>query len=240
MRPYMNKTLTFGNKTANADIRKLSDILEVLLDRDILPGNNRELYYMYRDLALSHSDYEIIKAHHLRYDITIIPPGMVGREFVKTKGHYHPKVSGTDHSYPEVYEVLKGEACYLLQKQERGIIIDVVIVRAYENDKVIIPPEYGHVTVNASNKELKMANWISRDFSSVYEPYAERHGAAYYMLEDGLIPNPNYDEVPQIREVVPKSLNKEGFLKSKEIYGLVHDIERLDFLNRPQDFEWDF
>ncbi|PPA78595.1 MAG: Glucose-6-phosphate isomerase [ANME-2 cluster archaeon HR1] len=235
----MNKTLKFGNKTANADIRKLSDIIEVLLDRDILQSSDRELYYMYRDLSLSRSDYDIIKAHHLRYDITIIPPGMVGREYVKTKGHYHPKVPGTDHSYPEVYEVLGGEACYLLQKKERGIITDVILIRAFENDKVIIPPEYGHVTINASNKELTMANWISDDFSSVYKPYVEHHGAAYYMVQDGLIPNPCYEEVPQIREVVPKSLNKEGFLKNKEIYGLVRDIEKLDFLNRPQDFEWD-
>ena len=28
----------------------------------------------------------------LRYDITVIYPGLIGSEYVKTLGHYHPKV----------------------------------------------------------------------------------------------------------------------------------------------------
>jgi len=236
----MNRTLTFGGRTQEPDIRMLSDSEAGLLDREILQAGDRELYYMYRDLALSRSDHDTMLENGLRYDITIIPPGMLGREYVKTAGHYHPAVPGTDTSYPEVYEVLAGAGHYLLQKRTVNSVIDVVLVQALAGDKVIIPPDYGHVTINTGNKELKMANWVSREFSSLYKPYVELHGAAYYLTEDGFIANPGYRNVPEIREVKPKSFSKTGLVRGSELYGLVRDIGKLDFLNRPQDFGWMF
>jgi glucose-6-phosphate isomerase len=236
----MNRTLTFGGRTQEPDIRMLSDIETVLLDREILGDGDRELYFMYRDLALSRSDRDTILEHGLRYDITIIPPAILGREYVKTAGHYHPAVPGTDVSYPELYEVLGGEGHYLLQKRTGGLVIDVVLVQASAGDKVIIPPDYGHVTINTSNKELKMANWVSRDFASVYEPYLELHGAAYYLTKDGFIANPGYKDVPEVRKAKPRSLSELGLARGREIYGLVHDPGKLDFLNRPHEFGWLF
>ncbi len=236
----MDRTLTYGGRTYEPNIRMLSDIAHVLLDADVLEAGDRELYYMYRDLALSRSDRDIILEHELRYDITVIPPAMIGREYVKTLGHYHPPAPGTDLTYPEVYEVLSGECHYLLQKHEGEAIVDVVIIRASAGDKVIIPPDYGHVTINACNKELKMANWVSRDFTSVYGTYVELYGAAYYFTEDGLLVNPNYGDVPDVREIEPGNFNEVGLVRGKEMYGLVRDIGKLDFLNRPQDFGWLF
>ncbi|MCL7414841.1 MAG: glucose-6-phosphate isomerase [ANME-2 cluster archaeon] len=236
----MDRILTYGGRMYEPTIRMLSDIAHVLLDAKILEEGDRELYYMYRDLALSRSDRDTIVEHELRYDITVIPPAMIGREYVKTLGHYHPAAPGTHHSYPEVYEVLSGECHYLLQKHEGEVIIDVVMIHASVGDKVIIPPDYGHVTINASNKELKMANWVSRDFTSVYDTYVELCGAAYYLTMDGFIPNPNYKNVPEIREVEPGNFSEVGLVRGKEMYALVRDIENLDFLNRPQEFGWLF
>ena len=77
-------------------IRMLFDIKNVIYDRDWLSSaKNMELYYMYRELSLGKKDALLIKEHGLRYDITVIPPRMLGCEFVKTAGHYHPLVPGT-------------------------------------------------------------------------------------------------------------------------------------------------
>jgi len=67
------------------------------------------LYFMYRDLAKSDADRQWLRSHKLRYDITVIPPCTLSGEWVKTKGHYHPK-NPAGIGYPEVYEVLEGEA----------------------------------------------------------------------------------------------------------------------------------
>ena len=141
---------------------------EVIFDQSWLAGaEDFELYYMYRDLFLSRADKEKLLQQGLRYDITIIPPNMLGREYIKTAGHYHPLVPGGSVTYPELYEVLEGEALYLLQNQD---LSDVVAVYASAGDKVLVPPGYGHITINRSNKTLKMANFVARNFSSLYDP----------------------------------------------------------------------
>lgn len=94
----------------------------------------------------------------LRYDITVIPPAKFGKEYVKTAGHYHPKAPKSDVSYTEIYQVLEGSATYLLQKAGRkGRVLDVAVVEAEKGDIVFIPPDYGHITINRSDKVLKMA-----------------------------------------------------------------------------------
>lgn len=181
------------------DIRFLDDMREVLCDKlwaKIAP--NLELYYMYRGIK---------KKGGLRYDITIIPSRMLGREFVKTKGHSHQK------KYGEVYEVLSGEALYLLQKLAGGKIEDVYAVKAKKGDVVIVPPHYGHVTINPSPKEeLKEANWVSEDCKNIYDLFAQKQGACYYFADKGWIKNENYGRIPKLRferalKALPKNLD---------------------------------
>ena len=94
--------LRFGDKIAEPSVRTLGDLRDLLYD----PASVKEppetaLYYMYRDLALGKKDRESMKTEHIRYDVTVIPPRTIGAEYVKTVGHYHPRVPGTDLSYTE-------------------------------------------------------------------------------------------------------------------------------------------
>ncbi len=235
----MQNTLEFGTKSVKPGIRMLFDMKEVIYDREwLLSATDLELYYMYRDLSLSRNDALTIKEHGLRYDVTVIPPRMLGCEFVKTAGHYHPMIPGTDTTYPEIYEVLSGEAHYIMQKSDNDKIQDVILVKAEQGDKVIIPPGYGHITINASNKVLKMANWVARDFESVYAPIKEKGGCAYFILDNGIVKNPVYDYVPEIRILDPAGIR--GLQRNREMYGLVRDIRKLEFLTRPQEYGWLF
>ncbi len=77
---------------------------------------------------------------NIRFDITVIPPGAVGGEYVTAKGHYHP-ASPAGIGYPELYQVLAGEAHYLLQRKD---LRDIVVVIAKAGEFVLIPPGYGH------------------------------------------------------------------------------------------------
>jgi len=217
-------------------IRTLHDMKDVIFDRTWLAASpNIDLYFMYRDVHLSRKDHEVIKESGLRYDITVIPPRMLGCEYVKTAGHYHETVPGTGVSYPEIYEVLSGEALYFLQRQEDGEVVDAVAVRAGAGDKVLIPPGFGHVTINASKHVLKMANWVGRDVKSLYEPIREKAGAAYYFLDTGPFRNKRYGQVPELRYLPCTGEPSLGLVKSKEMYGLVKDISKLEFLTKPQD-----
>lgn len=235
----MEKILEFGKKRFLPDIRRLYDMKDVIYDGGFLENaENIELYYMYRDVFLDKKDKKTMEENNLRYDITIIPPMELGKEFVKTAGHYHPFVPGTKITYPEVYEVLDGEAHYLLQKKENDKITDVVLVSAGKNEKVIIPPGYAHVTINPSKNVLKMANWVASNFSSVYEHIKKMHGAAYFETTTGFIKNENYKYLPEIRFLKPKEYKNVGLIKNKNMYYIIRDNPKLlGFLTAPQDYD---
>ena len=237
----MENFLEFGANKVKPTVRMLFDLKDVLYDREwLLKADNFELYYMYRELSLGKNDALAMKEHGLRYDITVIPPRMLGCEYVKTAGHYHPDAPGKAITYPEVYEVLNGEAEYMMQKLENDKIEDVILVKAKPGDKVIIPPGYGHLTINASNKVLKMANWVAKDFDSIYSPIREKGGGAYFILKDGIIKNPKYIDLPDIRLFGPTNFKEIGIERSKEMYGLVKDLSKLEFLTNPQEYGWLF
>jgi len=134
---------------------------------------------------------------------------MLGEEFVKTKGH--------EHSIPcaELYLVLTGEAIFLMQKYKGDKIEDVLAIKAEEGEAVIVPQDYGHVTINPSQITLKMANWINKKCRGIYDLFEKKEGACYYYTTSGWLKNKNYQSVPELRfekplKSAPKNLK---FLK---------------------------
>ena len=226
----------FSKVSTAHSTRKVRDMSDVLMDQTWITYPDRILYDMYREVHLSGEELQKMKNAQLRYDITVIPPAMLGPEFVKTAGHYHPcpKSCGTEMlSYPEVYQVIRGTATYLLQKKD---LSDFIIVEASEGDVVLIPPNYGHVTVNADSTELVMANWVSDAFDSEYEPVRCKSGLVYYITEDGIAQNGNYSQMPPLTYGKAKSYPEAGLYSGVDMYGLVNDLEKLDFLVHPQNY----
>lgn len=232
-------------KNIKPDIRELKDIEDVIFDKEWLLKNtaNFELYYMYRDLAESQDDHNKIAENNLRYDITVISPIMLGIEFNKTFGHDHPIVPGTSITYPELYEVLEGEAIFLLQDSVDENIKDVFAIKAKSGDKIVIPPNYEHLIINASSSDLKTCNWICRSFgSNIYKPFRLRHGFCYYATKQDneikWIKNENYQNIPGLRFIEPNNFYALNLNKDKPIYDLTNDPQKLEFLKTPQEFDW--
>jgi glucose-6-phosphate isomerase len=191
---------------------------------------------MYRDVARSQQDRAWIAEQQIRFDITVIPPRTLCGEYIKTKGHYHPAdPSGT--GYPELYEVLAGEAHYLIQTPDCS---DVVLIAARAGDVVVVPSGYGHVTINPSKRSvLEMANIVSSRFSSDYHGYEDRHGAAYFEMESGeFVKNPAYTEPALLRLAKAPPTAKVSDALGDPLYDLI--VQRapvLEFLNYPEKHE---
>lgn len=233
-------------KNLTPKIRHLREMKELLFDQKwAATAPDLELYYMCRDLAANEQDKQKIAEQGLRYDITRIPFIMLGQEYNKTAGHDHPLVPGTDLTYPEIYQVLEGEAIFLLQDSQEDKIKDIQAIEAKKNDQIIVWPNYEHLIINASEQELKTANWICRDFgSNVYLPFRKKHGFAYFALkgkkgEISWVKNENYSQIPDLRFVEANlGLEKFNLDKGQEIYSLVKDLTKLDFLKRPEKYDW--
>ena len=165
-------------------IRYLNDMKEVLYDQKwTKTAQNFGVYYVWRGLK---------KKNDLRYDITIIPPKMLGKEFPKTKGHIHPE------KFQELIQVLEGKAFYFAQKGKGRNIKECYVIEAKKGDFVVIPLGYHHLTINPSKKELKMANWISKKCKNDYSLFEKYQGACYYYTKKGWIKNKNYDKIPKL------------------------------------------
>jgi len=176
-------------KNIKPDIRYLKDMKNVIYDKKWLKtaSDNLELYYMYRGIK---------EKKDLRYDITIISPKMLGKEFTKTKGH--------QHSPREIYTVLKGKAIFLIQKTKGKIVEDVFAIKAKQNDLVIIPPNYDHLVINPLDKELQIGNWISKNCKNKYESVEKMKGACYFYVKSAKnktawVKNKNYRKIPKLR-----------------------------------------
>jgi glucose-6-phosphate isomerase len=213
-------------------VRTIEEMRSVLADPSCTSGT--PLYFMYRDLAKSDADWKWLHDHHLRYDITVIPSGTLCGEWVKTKGHYHPK-NPAGIGYPEIYEVIEGEAHYLLQSRT---IDDVVMISASAGDLVIIPPEYGHISINPSpDTTLTMANIVSTAFKSEYDEYEKYHGAVYYEMTSGIMrKNTRYPAFPPIRYLGASCSAGTHRLCKAPLYNLIGDEAALEFLNHPEKF----
>jgi len=195
-------------------IRILEEIKQVAYDKEFAQENPKlELYEVYRDLKRDIS---------LRYDITIIQPKMLGKEFVRTKGNCNKD------GFQELYTVIEGKAIFLLQKFDNEIVQDVFAIKAQAGESIIIPPYYWVIIINPSEEEiLETGNWVSNKTTNQYDELEEMKGACYFAIaqesriknyESGInwVKNKNYKEVPALRFESPLKDKPESldFLRS--------------------------
>jgi len=236
-----NNQLYFGEGVVvQTNKRRLAgEIKGVLLDELNIPDDTI-LYLMY-DGVYRETDKNFIISKGLRYDLTLIYPGKLGREFNKTAGHYHSISEDGVFSYPELYEVLYGEVHFILQKAGRreGEISDVLIIRAGKGERIMVPPNYGHVAVNPLPEPLVLANWIAEDCKPDYESIARYKGAVFFEIEEGgeirFIQNKNYTSVPPLREVKIDSTSPLQFNDISFLYEIIiKKPDALDCLRYPR------
>lgn len=224
--------LSLNGEQLRADARLLGDLAPVLRNRGFVTESNSRtvVYKMYRGVIAERQHAEAFRIHSVRFDLTVMASCLLDREPNKTLGHVHPEAK-PGLSYPELYQVLYGKAAYLLQKFRGREVAEFRVIYAEAGDAVLIPPNYGHVTVNVGSTPLVMANLVSTRFSSDYSIYKEKAGAAYYLLDDGTLePNRNYAAPP------PPITSKETYPVSKDIYTDFMCCPRgYSFLNDPEN-----
>lgn len=211
----------------------------------------RAVYRIYRDVALD-ADRENIHAANLEYDLTVIPPGKIGGEFVKTIGHYHPLKPGTKVRYPEVYEVIYGKFFLLLQSASEDLerLQETYIIEAGRGEKIVVPPGFGHASINPTDEVLVLANWQLLRQQGIYEPYEVHNGAAYYVIDSSRLsakgalrsepefaPNLSYQKVPELKRRLPRELPQYDLRFALPMYFTgVKNLGALDFLINPENY----
>jgi glucose-6-phosphate isomerase len=203
-------------------------------------------YTAYRGIARER-DRAAFAKFGFRYDITVIAGGTVGGERKKTSGHYHGLIEGKIYSYPEVYEVLSGTAVYILQKSpdpentDGAPIDELLAVTVLPGQAIIIPPMYGHCSINAGDGPLAFSNIAVTKCPLNYEAVKRKRGMAAYLTERGgerrYEKNPLYGDAPEIKKISPAEDESLGVKFGRPVYAeFIGDPDKFDFLLNPEKY----
>ncbi len=223
--------------------RRFSDLLAVVAVPEAADAISDQIaYFTYRDVRLA--DDTGLAVNGLRYDVTVTLPGAVGGEFIKTAGHYHA-LDGHGVSWAEIYDVLSGDAAFVLQRAEGDPAADPTVTRgivivAGPGGRLVIPPDYGHVTVNIGTTPLVVADLVATASNNHYQDYATRQGGAVRIMavpgeEDAFEAEWNhaYPEVDEGIEVIAAA-DLELFEADTPLYLLgTENPDRVVFLTNP-------
>ncbi|MCX6771866.1 MAG: glucose-6-phosphate isomerase [Candidatus Micrarchaeota archaeon] len=229
---FDDEALEFSGRKIKPSVRRLLEMAPVLAtpkkDSGLAPDS--PTYYMYRDVA---------HFGKIRYDVTRILSLDLAGERNKTLGHVHPR-SAKGAAWPEVYEVLSGEAHFLLQKVTQLGVQDAVLLSAKKGECLLIPPGYGHVTINAGKRELVLGNLVSSDFDADYSQFLRMRGGCYYEMHDGkLVRNRNYGEDFELRKLSASEFSSAFGTYApfrKGLLAAVKKPEDIEFLKKPEMF----
>lgn len=182
---------------------------------------------------------EIFAKHNFMFDLTIINAGKVGEEYIKTVGHYHGHTAPGGLSFPEVYEVISGKIEYLLQSEpDQNEEVDVIWVVARAGDKIVMPPGWGHVSMNTGEDLAIETDLQVRDNpnDSDYSLFCQKVGGAYLRSENKHWPNPKY-KIRSFRRVRPKEKPEWSLTKGKTLYqSFIENPKKFDWLKNPQNY----
>lgn len=195
-------TKSFRDVSKHYAARPHEKMQEVLMDKDAIGPPIH--YYMIRgDMKNGRGN-----------NITVWEPGMVGREYIKTYGHYH--IGKLD----ETYMFIAGQGIALLQKlavDARGNMIPNVVeefkaIPVKVGDKLFIPANYGHLVANTGPDFLVTSDDSPVNFGEVnpaslpghadYELVKQMRGFAFYVVENNgkpaLLKNKLYRELRKV------------------------------------------
>lgn len=202
----------------------------LLADETDLDAVCEEPFYdVYRGIAFP-EDRELLKKYDYRYDITVIMRGQINGECKKTSGHYHGWAPGRTNTYAEVYEVIKGTALYILQKSTNFdandpadlVVEDAILVTVPEGRTLLVPPTYGHCSVNIGEGPLVFSNLAYVPCPLHYDPVKYYHGMGWYAYRrpDGisLKVNSRYPRLPKERYAAVKEKPELGISWGTPVY----------------------
>ncbi len=203
-------------------------------------------YYDFYKAIERNADRETFASRKLRYDSTVILPGTANGEYKKTAGHFHLPIPGKPYSFPELYQVVNGAALFVMQKvddyRKEGKMraTDILLAEVHAGEAIVIPPDYGHCTVNISDETMVFINLVSVNSNNYYDGVKDSRGMSVYVFKNGdgyrLEKNPRYDFDCEPKVVVPGESDALGIRKGTPVYTeYLKNPDSFAYLNDPEE-----
>ena len=203
-------------------------------------------YYDFYKAIVANDKRELFASHDLRYDSTVILAGDAAGECKKTAGHFHLPIEGHSYSYPELYQVIYGKALFVMQHvadyntDGTMVVDDIILAEVNAGEAVVIPPDYGHCTINIGEDIMVFINLVSTHSNNYYDSVKESHGMCMYAWKDGdgyrLEKNKSYNINCEPRVVTPINCKELGIEKDVPVYNkYLENPDLFKYLNTPEE-----
>lgn len=208
-------------------------------------------YYDFYKAIVENEQRGCFAQANLRFDSTVIMAGDAGGEYKKTAGHFHCTVPGQSVSYPELYQVIKGKALFVMQKVDdcrkdgQMVVEDAILAEVHAGEAVVIPPDYGHCTINISDETMVFINLVSLGSNNYYESVKASRGMCCYAMKDHegyrIEKNPRYIFACEPRIVRASDSGQLGIRKGIPAYtAFLKDSGKFRYLDDPAGFNVDY
>lgn len=124
----------------------------------------------------------------LIYGLSVLHPGVVGREYVVTRGHLHARADRA-----ETYQCLAGHGLMLME----DLAGETTVIELEPGQVAYVPPFHLHRSVNVGDEDFVTLFTYPADSGQDYEIISRAHGMRHIAVatEDGgwtLEENPDY------------------------------------------------
>lgn len=224
---------TFGPEV---EVRHLDDVRRSLMDPNC--EGPRDLYAIAMDVGRK-EELDAMLKRDLLFATCNYNFGTMGQEPVRSQGHIHAVSASCGASTCELYEIWEGTAIIYMQESCKDNPGRCFAVTAKAGDVVIVPPYWGHQTVNADiHHPMVFGAWCVRDYGFDYDDVRAHHGLAYYpIVKDGVVrwqKNDHYEPCTLI-EKAPRLYTDFGIEPGKPLYQqFIEDPDRMLFVSKPQ------
>ncbi|EMF0090960.1 glucose-6-phosphate isomerase [Enterococcus hirae] len=220
--------------------RYLADIRHSLLNDHV--SGPEIVYTIAMDIGKK-KDQHALQQKGLLYGIVEYAAGKLGNEPIKSQGHRHAISKISHMSTPEVFEILEGQALIYMQENLEKNAGKCYAVEARKGDIVIVPPGWGHCTINAST-ELTMCfgAWCVRDYAFDYTVLKKQQGFAFVPIFDhrnNLVWKKN-DHYTSAEWLIKKPREYHEFGLKKRIpiyYQYEQNPDLFNFVSHPENYK---
>ena len=205
-------------RTDLEDDRWTTDLADVAREPETLgKGRAMPVYTVYRNVQSFGTLSEEVERHGLCYTLLAMRGGtlLTTPEYGRTRGHTNSVAPGTHIPYPEIHEVLTGDAWLYLQQGATNSPADTVVMPLHSGDKAVVAPGWASVLVNIGEKPLIVGTWRMADCQTEHDALVALGGMAHYILRSDTgkpfcEANEHYKTVPVPRHVVPREFPDFG------------------------------
>ncbi len=193
------------NQYKKIELRKLIPALlnKTLKYPELVYSETEEIYFQ--------DDAEIFASNPVKYEVIVLPPGLLGIEFIKSHIYYTQEEKG---KYSCIVECLSGILTVIIQKNKQKDEFDFetsikegILITLRKGEKIAIPTGYYYTFINSRNRPVIFSRVFHHKGIIDYSSLKREQGLGYFAIRKNaraeIVYNPRYRNIPALVRYTP-------------------------------------